>query len=240
MRHIPKRNALPVDLGRHVMPHAFLCPLTRQPYEEPVLAADGYTYEKKALEAWQLQQGDALSPKTLQTMKRRPAVPNAVLARTMREYREQGAADVLPERRDDWKDNLTCPVSWAVMRRPVRLGSGANYDVDIAVALLRRYERCSVTNIPFTRQERLGGLCGPHTLLPDRAMQGLAYEWYKDDERLLEGNSRTARKIRIEAPSDNYMSTLRVFNLEPSDAGLYSCVAKNRFGQDKISTKLNV
>lgn len=67
-------------------------------------------------------------------------------------------------------------------------------------------------------------------------MQSLSYEWFKDKERLY-GNTD---KFRIDVPSDNYQSVLRVFNLKPSDSALYTCIAKNRFGQDKISTKLNV
>lgn len=67
-------------------------------------------------------------------------------------------------------------------------------------------------------------------------LQGLTYDWFKDDQPLL----TIPNKIRIDIPSDNYQSVLRVFFLKPSDSGLYSCVAKNRYGESKISTKLNV
>lgn len=67
-------------------------------------------------------------------------------------------------------------------------------------------------------------------------LQSLTYDWYKDEEKL----SPRANKVRIDIPVDNYQSTLRIFNLKPSDAGLYSCIARNRFGQGKISTRLNV
>ena len=68
-------------------------------------------------------------------------------------------------------------------------------------------------------------------------LRGLSYEWYKDKARLSTGS---LPNVRIDIPIENYQSVLRVFNLKPSDGALYTCVAKNRFGQDKISTKLNV
>lgn len=68
-------------------------------------------------------------------------------------------------------------------------------------------------------------------------LQGLSYEWYKDKERI---NGSQTNKIRVEIPSDNYQSVLRIFNLKSTDSALYTCIARNRFGQDKISTKLNV
>lgn len=67
-------------------------------------------------------------------------------------------------------------------------------------------------------------------------LEGLSYQWYKDKERLFGGSS----KVRIEAPVDNYQSVLRIVDLSPSDSALYTCLASNRFGQDKITTKLNV
>lgn len=67
-------------------------------------------------------------------------------------------------------------------------------------------------------------------------LRSLSFEWFKDKERIYGG----ANKIRIDIPPDNYQSALRIFDLKPADSAVYSCVAKNRFGQDKISTKLNV
>lgn len=67
-------------------------------------------------------------------------------------------------------------------------------------------------------------------------LQGLTYDWFKDDQHLLP----TSGKIRIDIPNDNYQSVLRIFNLKQIDSGLYSCIARNRFGESKISTKLNV
>lgn len=67
-------------------------------------------------------------------------------------------------------------------------------------------------------------------------LDGLTYEWFKNKSKL----QNLQNKIKIETASENYHSLLRVLHLTPEDEGLYSCVARNRFGQDKISTKLNV
>lgn len=67
-------------------------------------------------------------------------------------------------------------------------------------------------------------------------LQGLTYEWYRNKERL----QSVPNKIIIDTARENYQSVLRILNLSSVDGGLYSCIAKNRFGQDKISTRLNV
>lgn len=69
-------------------------------------------------------------------------------------------------------------------------------------------------------------------------LSGLSYEWRKDDA-LINSHANQAR-IYINTALENYQSTLRVINLKPTDAGVYTCSAKNRYGQDKVSTKLNV
>lgn len=67
-------------------------------------------------------------------------------------------------------------------------------------------------------------------------LRGLTYEWFKDKDRL----ASETNKIRVDIPAENYQSVLRIFDLKQTDSALYTCIAKNRFGQDKISTKLNV
>lgn len=67
-------------------------------------------------------------------------------------------------------------------------------------------------------------------------LQGITYEWVKNKgDRVLP----VPNKIKIDI-IDNYQSMLRIIDLKLEDAALYTCIAKNRFGQDKISTKLNV
>lgn len=44
------------ESGRKV-PHAFLCPITREVMKDPVIAADGYSYERRAIKQWLEQRG---------------------------------------------------------------------------------------------------------------------------------------------------------------------------------------
>lgn len=69
-------------------------------------------------------------------------------------------------------------------------------------------------------------------------LEGLSYEWYKDDRKITPSSGSS--KMRITVLPDNFQSILRVFNLKSIDSGTYSCIAKNSYGQDRTSTKLNV
>lgn len=69
-------------------------------------------------------------------------------------------------------------------------------------------------------------------------LNGLLFEWRKDEVIL--NPSKDSSKFRISTAPENSHSVLRVLNLTTKDAGTYSCLAKNRFGQDRVSTKLSV
>lgn len=69
-------------------------------------------------------------------------------------------------------------------------------------------------------------------------LEGLTYEWQKDEKRILP--TANLAKLKISVLPDNFQSILRVFHLNPNDSGVYGCIAKNSFGQDKITIRLNV
>lgn len=69
-------------------------------------------------------------------------------------------------------------------------------------------------------------------------LTGLSYEWRKDD--VIVNQSANPKKLRITVLPENYQSILRVVDLKPGDSGQYSCLAKNKYGQDKVSTRLSV
>uniref|UniRef100_A0A1I8H3I8 WD repeat, SAM and U-box domain-containing protein 1 n=1 Tax=Macrostomum lignano TaxID=282301 RepID=A0A1I8H3I8_9PLAT len=50
------------------IPDEYLCPITRELMRDPVIAADGYTYERGAIESW-LERGRTTSPMTNELMK---------------------------------------------------------------------------------------------------------------------------------------------------------------------------
>lgn len=66
-------------------------------------------------------------------------------------------------------------------------------------------------------------------------LDGLTYEWLKDEKRLV-----PSARHRISIAPENFNSILRVIDLEPDDSGAYSCVARNSFGKDRITIRLQV
>uniref|UniRef100_A0A4W5RJZ3 WD repeat, SAM and U-box domain-containing protein 1 n=1 Tax=Hucho hucho TaxID=62062 RepID=A0A4W5RJZ3_9TELE len=47
-----KVEALKAELTERDAPDEFLCPITREVMKDPVIAADGYSYEREAIESW--------------------------------------------------------------------------------------------------------------------------------------------------------------------------------------------
>mmetsp|Transcript_8845 Transcript_8845/g.10287 ORF Transcript_8845/g.10287 Transcript_8845/m.10287 type:complete len:671 (+) Transcript_8845:58-2070(+) len=56
---------------------SFLCPITRDPMEDPVICCDGHTYERSAIEMWLAN--NSRSPKTNQVLPSRELIPNHAL-----------------------------------------------------------------------------------------------------------------------------------------------------------------
>lgn len=55
-------------------PPEFICPLTRRVFQDPVIAADGYTYERVAIEEWLSR--EKISPTTQQLLPNKNLIPN--------------------------------------------------------------------------------------------------------------------------------------------------------------------
>jgi serine/threonine protein kinase len=66
-------------------PNEYLCPITGELMEDPVVAADGHTYERAAIEQW-FATGRRTSPKTNAVIEAR-LVPNTQLRILINEYR---------------------------------------------------------------------------------------------------------------------------------------------------------
>ncbi|EKX49667.1 hypothetical protein GUITHDRAFT_135841 [Guillardia theta CCMP2712] len=67
------------------IPDEFLCPITLEPMSNPVLAADGFSYEKEAMEEW-LALGHRSSPKTGAPLSHLSLTQNHALRNLIREY----------------------------------------------------------------------------------------------------------------------------------------------------------
>jgi len=68
-------------------PHIFICPITQDVMEEPVVAADGYMYEKDAIEEWLTR--SPTSPLTNMPMPHTHLTPNHALRSAIMEWRER-------------------------------------------------------------------------------------------------------------------------------------------------------
>merc|ERR1712232_492134 len=60
---------------------AFVCPITRETMTDPVICADGHTYERTAIEHW--LRNNSRSPKTNQHLMSRNLIPNHALRITI-------------------------------------------------------------------------------------------------------------------------------------------------------------
>ncbi|KAK8736916.1 hypothetical protein OTU49_004722, partial [Cherax quadricarinatus] len=69
-------------------PTEYLCPITQELISDPVLCADGFTYERVAMEAW-LASGKRTSPMTNEKLLHLVLTPNRTLRTLIQRYREE-------------------------------------------------------------------------------------------------------------------------------------------------------
>lgn len=67
---------------------SFICPITHRPFHNPVVAADGITYEKDEITDWLYRQNKEVSPVTGQLLPHRLLLPNEAVRRAMGEVAE--------------------------------------------------------------------------------------------------------------------------------------------------------
>ncbi|XP_042869333.1 WD repeat, SAM and U-box domain-containing protein 1-like isoform X2 [Penaeus japonicus] len=72
----------------NVPPTEFLCPITQELIDDPVLCADGFTYERVAMEAW-LASGKRTSPMTNEKLSHLTLTPNRTLRTLIQRYKEE-------------------------------------------------------------------------------------------------------------------------------------------------------
>jgi len=84
---IPQRLVVPRG---HKLRDEFVCPITRELMADPVIAADGHTYDRTAIERW--LQTHISSPKTGQPLDHLHLVPNHNLQRLLRDMFLEGGS----------------------------------------------------------------------------------------------------------------------------------------------------
>jgi serine/threonine protein kinase len=89
MRRMPSLQAGGAGGSVDAPPSVFVCPITTEVFEEPVLAADGYTYERMAIEGWLVKHNT--SPITGLALEHRGLTPNLALKSAIAEWRTRVA-----------------------------------------------------------------------------------------------------------------------------------------------------
>lgn len=78
------------ELDRSILPNMPVCPISQEPMQDPVVAADGHTYERAAIARW-LTSSDK-SPLTGEILAHKELVPNYMLLSSLREAAATAAA----------------------------------------------------------------------------------------------------------------------------------------------------
>lgn len=74
-----------VELNLSQIPHQFLCPITKQIMNHPVLCSDGFNYERSAIELW-ISSGKSTSPITNQPLMSTDFIPNKELEEKIKTF----------------------------------------------------------------------------------------------------------------------------------------------------------
>lgn len=79
-RHLP-----PAGEEDAALPEELFCPITQEPMRDPVVAADGYSYERTAINRW-LESGKETSPMTNEPLEHTMVLPNRTLLLLIQKY----------------------------------------------------------------------------------------------------------------------------------------------------------
>ena len=78
-----------------VVPASLVCPITQELFEDPVIAADGFTYERPAIERWLGMGPNRRSPTTNAPLAHRGLTANLSLASLVAAYRSRLGAELV-------------------------------------------------------------------------------------------------------------------------------------------------
>ena len=83
--HQSELRRLKVFLAQRGIPDALVCPISQEIYEDPVIAADGFSYERREIEAW-FGRGKRTSPKTNEELPHTFLMPNRDLKSACQDF----------------------------------------------------------------------------------------------------------------------------------------------------------
>ena len=126
-------------------PPLFCCPLSKNEImEEPVVASDGYTYDRKNIEEkMKSREVSKLSGKRFSSLK---ILPNYRLRSQIKAWTSSGTANAVGIS-GDVPDALCCPISLELIKNPVVCADGHTYDKE---SIEEWFEGGSVKNSPMT------------------------------------------------------------------------------------------
>ncbi len=107
-------------------PSEYLCPISRCLLKEPVVTADGNTYELQLISEWFRDQKQDTSPSTNLRLPTKTLVPNHALASLIRHWAAHGTHDQAGE--GPSSHVLKCPISDTTITDPVILADGFTYE----------------------------------------------------------------------------------------------------------------
>ena len=84
--HQAELKRLKAVLKERGVPDGYLCPISLEVMEDPVIAADGHTYCRAAIERWLLHH--STSPKTGEPLEVTMLIPNHIMRRQIIEWKE--------------------------------------------------------------------------------------------------------------------------------------------------------
>ena len=112
------------EISSDEIPQSFLCPLTLELMNEPVIDREGNTYEKAAIMDW-LQKGNTTSPLTRSALKADDLTPNRSIKEAITEFKMHKAEEA--RKYAEKEDSAT---NYVMLK-----GNGSNESVNIQLAL---------------------------------------------------------------------------------------------------------
>jgi hypothetical protein len=139
-------EVFPRGLQSNAIDDHLKCLLTGEILVDPVIAADGSTYERATLEA-RISEGNLTSPATGEPLQHTHLTPDNSLKKLLRDKREgnlQGCSAA--------PDEFKCAISLAIMRDPVIAADGFTYERSSIEECLRWSNKSPLTNLPMSHQ----------------------------------------------------------------------------------------
>jgi len=168
--------------------HEFLCPIKMELMKDPVVAADGHSYERTAIEEWLRNHNN--SPMTNKALPHKKLVPNIALGTLIKD-----TTQVHPDEADPVIETLL-----ACVKQQIQTAAKVP-QMDVVGKLKRfqhyfeRFQRSDVPKYSFREELKFGGVVKKCNRIISNYKATLEVEWVP---RLLIKSKDRTRQIKIE------------------------------------------